>query len=73
MHRDVADCALCGWKLPHKYFSRILWGKEHEIPGWQGPHEMCPKCVQTAIKYDLNAMRLCMTPAASWDNWDIPE
>jgi hypothetical protein len=70
LRRDVADEALCGWRLPHKYFSRILWSDEHEIPGWQGPRDICPDCLQAVVERRLQPGTLCLVPPGSWDNWD---
>jgi hypothetical protein len=69
LRRDVADHVLCGWKLPHKYFSRILWSEEHNMAGWQGPHDVCPDCVRVSVERGLDPSTLALTPSASWD-WD---
>jgi hypothetical protein len=69
LRRDVADQELCGWRLPNKYFSRILWSDEHEIPGWQGPRDICPGCLRAVVERQLEPAVLCVVPSASWD-WD---
>jgi hypothetical protein len=72
LRRDVADHVLCGWKLPNKYFSRIMWSEEHEMAGWQGPKDVCPACLRVVIDEQLDPSTLCITPPASWD-WDTDQ
>jgi hypothetical protein len=67
LRRDVADHALCGWNLPHKYFSRIMWTEEHKMAGWQRPHDVCPDCWRAVVDRKLDPATLCLVPSAGWD------
>lgn len=60
--RDVADQALCGWTLPGKRFSRIMWS---DRPG----SDICPDCVQAVIDRNLDRAALAVTPPECWDGW----
>ena len=67
LRRDVADQALCGWRLPGKHFSRLILGRER--PGQRGPDQVCERCAAVAAEYDLPPERLALVPPASWDGW----
>lgn len=62
LRRDVADEALCGWTLPGKHFSRLIWS---EYPA----HDVCEKCLQVVIDKQLDSADLCVVPSANWD-WE---
>lgn len=61
LKRDVADHALFRWRLPHKFFSRIMWTQE-DIPGWQRPSDVCPDCLQAVIDGRIDRATLCRVP-----------
>ena len=65
LRRDVADHALCGWKLPGKHFSRLMFGQPRL--GQQEPDQICPACVDVTVERDLEPERLCLVPSESWD------
>ena len=67
LRRDVADQALCGWKLPGKHFSRLMFGVER--PGQWQPDQICQGCVDAILEYDLEPEKLCLVPPESWDGW----
>lgn len=72
LRREVEDRALCGWELPGKYFSRIMWREQAErAPSRQSqPADVCPGCLQAVVDQHLDPDTLCLTPAASWGDWD---
>ena len=47
--------ALCGWKLPGKHFSRLIFGEKR--PGQQEPDQVCRDCVDVMVEYDLKPER----------------
>lgn len=70
LRRDVADQALCGWKLPGKHFSRMSMFQE-ERPGTKlMPDQICRRCIEVMLEYDLEPERVCLVPPESWDGWD---
>ena len=68
LRRDVADHALCGWKLPGKHFSRLMFGEPR--PGQWQPDQICPACVDVVVEQGLEPEKLCLVPPESWDGWE---
>lgn len=71
LRRDVADQALCGWKLPGKHFSRLIYTEER--PSQWEPDQICSECIDVMLEYEIAPERLCLVPPESWDGWEEQE